>query len=144
MALLISPPTVIRPLKILVIDDDPIVLETLRERLTRRGYHVATRDQALGSTHAVRTERPDMVLLDVMMPVLNGDHLADLLHADPATSDVSIVLHSSKSGAELAGIVEQTRALGAIQKTADAESFLQAFDVLADRHRRRRSGTGTR
>lgn len=119
-----------RPLKILVIDDDPIVLETLRERLVRHGYRVITRDQALGSTLAVRTERPDIVLLDVMMPVLNGDHLADLLRAEHPAHEISIVLHSSKSDTELAAIVQQTGALGAIQKTSDSERFMQAFNAL--------------
>lgn len=121
------------PLKVLVIDDDPIVLETLRERLARRGYHVITRDQALGSTHAVRAQQPDIVLLDVLMPVLNGDHLADLIRSDHTTENTRIILHSSKSGEELAALVTKTRALGAIQKTADAKRFIEAFDALVAR-----------
>lgn len=124
-----------RPLKVLVIDDDPIVLETLLERLARHGYHVITRDQALGSTHAVRAQRPDIVLLDVMMPVLNGDHLADLLRAEHAQA-VSIILHSSKPAAELASLVARTGALGAIQKTADAKVFMETFNALTARHPR--------
>lgn len=123
-----------RPLKVLVIDDDPIALETLRERLTRHAYRVTTRDQALGSTHAVRTERPDIVLLDVMMPVLNGDHLADLLRTEHPAHEVGIILHSSKPAEELAAIVEHTHALGAIQKTSDADAFMCAFNTLAALH----------
>jgi CheY-like chemotaxis protein len=125
---------VTRALKVLVIDDDPIVLETIRERLSRRAYDVTTRDQALGSTHAVRAARPDILLLDVLMPVLNGDHLAELLRADPGAYPVSIILHSTKPADELADLVRQTGALGAIQKTSDAESFISEFDALAAKH----------
>jgi CheY-like chemotaxis protein len=124
-----------RALKVLVIDDDPIVLETIRERLARHAYDVTTRDQALGSTHAVRASRPDIVLLDVLMPVLNGDHLADLLRADPSAHQVGIILYSSKRAAELAALVKQTGALGGIQKTSDADGFMRSFNALAARHR---------
>lgn len=120
-----------RPLRVLVIDDDPIVLETIRERLTRHSYEVITRDQALGSTHAVRASQPDIVLLDVLMPVLNGDHLADLLRAEPTAHPVSIILHSSKPAEELAALVKQTGAIGAIQKTSNADGFMQSFNALA-------------
>lgn len=123
-----------RALKVLVIDDDPIVLETIRERLSRHAYDVTTRDQALGSTHAVRAARPDILLLDVLMPVLTGDHLAELLRADPNAHPVGIILHSSKPADELAELVRHTGALGAIQKTADADGFIEAFNALATKH----------
>jgi len=121
-------------LKILVIDDDPIVLETIRVRLERHAYNVTTRDQALGSTQAIRIERPDIVLLDVLMPALNGDHLAELLRADPSPHPMSIILHSSTPADELAALVNHTGALGAIQKTSDAERFMRIFNDLVSKH----------
>jgi len=123
---------------VLVIDDDPIVLETVRERLARRGHWVTTRDHALGSTHAVRADAPDIVLLDVLMPVLNGDQLADLLRADQDGARVGIILHSSKPAEELSAIVQRVGALGAIRKTADDTGFMDEFDRLVQLRRVRR------
>jgi len=125
--------------KVLVIDDDPIVLEVIRERLSNAGYEVVTREEALGTTQVVRDEQPDLVLLDVMMPALNGERIAELLLAHKATQHVGIILHSSKPELELLTLIQQTGALGAIAKTADGGVFIQRFDALAQKHRKRSS-----
>jgi Ca2+-binding RTX toxin-like protein len=80
--------------------------------------------------HAVRADTPDIVLLDVLMPVLNGDQLADLLRADQDGARVGIILHSSKPTEELSAIVQRVGALGAIRKTADDTGFMNEFDRL--------------
>ena len=125
--------------KVLVIDDDTIVLEVIRVRLSHAGYEVVTREEALGTTQVVRDEQPDLVLLDVMMPALNGERIAELLLAHKATQHVGIILHSSKPEMELLALIQQTGALGAIAKTADGNVFRQQFDALAQKHRARSS-----
>lgn len=116
--------------KILVIDDDPIVLETTRERLERAGYEVIVRENALGTLQLVRDEQPDAVLLDVMMPALNGERIATLLKSSERTKDVKIILHSSKSEEELASMTELAGAVGAISKSERPDAFLQRFERL--------------
>jgi DNA-binding response OmpR family regulator len=125
--------------KVLVIDDDPIVLEVVRERLSSAGHEVVTREEALGTTQVVRDEQPDLVLLDVMMPALNGERIAELLRGHKATQHVGIILHSSKSELELLALIQQTGALGAIAKTSNGAAFMQRFEALAQRHRKRSS-----
>lgn len=125
--------------KVLVIDDDPIVLEVIRERLSGAGYQVVTREEALGTTQVVRDEQPDLVLLDVMMPALNGERIAELLRGHKATQHVGIVLHSSKPEMELVALIQQTGALGAISKTSDGDAFMQQFEALVQKHRKRSS-----
>ena len=120
--------------KVLIIDDDPIVLEVVRERLEAAGYEGVTRQEALGTTQVVRDERPDVVLLDIMMPALNGERIATLLKANDKTVDVAIVLHSSKSHAELLPLIEQTGAVGAISKTESEADFMRRFGELVRRH----------
>jgi CheY-like chemotaxis protein len=126
-------------LKVLVIDDDPIVLEVIRERLTGAGHQVVVREEALGTMQVVRDEQPDLVLLDVMMPALNGERIAELLKGRKATQHVGIILHSSKSDAELLPLIQQTGALGAISKTSDDAAFIERFDALAHQLRARAS-----
>jgi PleD family two-component response regulator len=123
-----------RRLRVLVIDDDPIVLELIRERLETHGYDVTVREHALGTVQVVREMQPDVVLLDVMMPALNGERIATLLKGSVKTKDVGIVLYSSKSETELAPLIQETGALGAISKTEKADAFMRRFEQLVRRH----------
>lgn len=126
---------------ILVVDDDPIVLEVARERLEGAGYRVETRDQALGTTEFIAKNQPDIVLLDVMMPGLAGDRLAQLLKKQARTRQVPIILHSSKSAGDLSALVAEAGALGAIEKTSDDQQFLLELQQLLARARLSQSGT---
>ena len=65
--------------KVLVVDDDRVALEVARERLESADFEVITRDAPLGTSAAVQKERPDIILLDVQMPVLSGNSLAKLI-----------------------------------------------------------------
>lgn len=81
--------------KILIIDDDPAHLDSARGILEGEGYEVFTQSQPFGSTNAVIRLQPDLVLLDVNMPALSGDRLAEVLRANSLTRNVLVVLHSS-------------------------------------------------
>ena len=83
-----------RKITFLVVDDDPIVLEVAKERLTGLGFEVTTRDQSLGTSTWVLQHRPDFVLLDVMMPALTGGELASVIKR--RAMNTSVILHSSK------------------------------------------------
>lgn len=61
--------------KVLVVDDDPVTLEVVRERLSEAGYDVFVRADAIGTSQWVAREQPDFILLDVMMPALGGGEL---------------------------------------------------------------------
>ena len=120
---------------VLIVDDDPIVLEVTRERLEGAGYEVHTREEALGTSQWTAEFQPDIVLLDVNMPALAGPELAQLLKKRRATKDVAIILYSSLESAELQSKLRATGAVGAIQKTGDERRFLEDFERLAARLR---------
>ena len=120
---------------ILIVDDDPIVLEVTKERLEGAGYEVHTREEALGTSQWTAEFQPDIVLLDVNMPALAGPELAQLLKKRRATKDIAIILYSSLESAELQSKLRATGAVGAIQKTGDDRRFLEDFERLAARVR---------
>ncbi len=58
--------------KILIVDDEPAIVEVLRFCLVRRGYAVRTACDGYAALRAVRSERPDLILLDLHMPGMSG------------------------------------------------------------------------
>jgi DNA-binding NarL/FixJ family response regulator len=116
---------------ILVIDDNAVVLEATRSTLEQAGFRVLTRDRASGAVVAVLHERPDLVLLDVNMPNMTGDSLADVLSRTRATRGTVVVLYSSLPANALRMRAMAARAHGFIQKTgAQAELVRQVRAFL--------------
>jgi DNA-binding response OmpR family regulator len=98
---------VTRP-KILVVDDEPFNVDFLAQELDDLGYDVvsaANGAQALAQVHA---ESPDLVLLDIMMPVLDGFAVLERLKADAATHELPVVIISAVN--DLASMVKGIRA----------------------------------
>ena len=120
--------------KVLVVDDDPVVLEFVKEWLAGAGYEVTLRDQALGTAQWVLQEQPDFILLDVKMPALSGGELTQLLRRNKSTAHCAVILHSSMDADELAALASSTGALGALQKTPSEKLFLAGFERLVARH----------
>lgn len=132
--------------KVLVVDDDPLALEITRARLESAGFEVTTQATPMGTGAAILRIKPDAVLLDLHMPGLSGDALAQLIsrsiNAEHHGRDVPVILHSSD---DLTSILDRARAcgaIGAIRKTADDAAFLAQFDRLYKRGLRRRAAWG--
>jgi DNA-binding response OmpR family regulator len=84
-----------KPASILVVDDDPEIVTMLNTRLTKRGYKVATAGDGHRAIEIAKREKPDLVLLDVMMPGKSGWEVARALKQDPVTQGVKIVMVSA-------------------------------------------------
>ncbi len=86
--------------RILVIDDDPDVVEFTRLNLEREGYDVACATSGRDGLDEAAAAVPDLVLLDVMMPDIDGLEILNRLHLNPSTSNAAIVLLTAKSAAK--------------------------------------------
>ena len=80
---------------ILVVDDDPEIVAMLSARLSKRGYKVSTASDGHKALELAKRERPDVVLLDVMMPGKSGWEVARALKQDPVTQGSKIVMVSA-------------------------------------------------
>ena len=78
----------------LVVDDDANIRELLLQELTEAGYRVLLAANGREGVAIVRRERPDLIVLDVMMPEMNGFDVAAVLKNDPQTMDIPIVILS--------------------------------------------------
>jgi two-component system, OmpR family, alkaline phosphatase synthesis response regulator PhoP len=78
--------------KILLIDDDPDFVEAVKVIVENGGYDVKIAYDGKEGLEAVAAEKPDLIVLDVMMPVMNGHEACAKLKADPATAKIPIIL----------------------------------------------------
>jgi two-component system, OmpR family, phosphate regulon response regulator PhoB len=83
--------------KILVVDDEADVTELVSYHLKTKGYEVMTANNPNNSLSLARTFLPDLVILDVMMPDLNGIQICRLLRADPQLKNVPVVFLTAKA-----------------------------------------------
>ncbi len=85
------------PPRILVVDDNPNNVEILRMRLEAHDYEVVTAADGEEGLAAVRDQLPDLILLDIMMPKLDGIEVCRRLRADPSLPFIPIILVTAKS-----------------------------------------------
>ncbi|RVU17215.1 ATP-binding protein [Methylobacterium oryzihabitans] len=86
--------------RVLLADDNADMRDYVRRLLAGRGYAVAAVADGRAALDAARTERPDLVLSDVMMPGLDGFGLLAALRSDPRLRDVPVILLSARAGEE--------------------------------------------
>ncbi len=92
--------------------------------LEAAGFEVATLDSVFELSIAIKRDRPDVILLDVMMPALAGDRAAAILKQHGFSRDIPVILHSSKDAAELAAIATRAGVQGFVSKTGDFDRLL--------------------
>lgn len=82
--------------KVLVVEDDPSVRGLLHTLLTGEGYEVATASDGLAGLVKASTQKPDLMLLDLMMPDLGGIRVLEELREDPAMADIPVIVVTGK------------------------------------------------
>ena len=83
--------------RILIVDDDADMRQMVSLLLRRPGYEIEAVSSGPEALEAIHTRRPDLVLLDVMMPAMDGHEVARRLRENPATSAIPIVMLTAKS-----------------------------------------------
>jgi CheY-like chemotaxis protein len=118
--------------KILIVDDDAKQLALTREVLEQEGYDVLANGNGLGITSVILQDRPDLLLLDITMPVIPGDDLALFLRADSRTQHIPIVFYSGQDEEHLAHSVSSSRVRGYIRKGDISELLRRVAYFLYD------------
>jgi DNA-binding response OmpR family regulator len=84
------------PSRILIVDDEPSIVISLEYLMKREGFEVAVAADGEAALAAVAARPPDLVILDVMMPKLNGFEVCQRLRAEPAWRGVRILMLTAK------------------------------------------------
>jgi DNA-binding response OmpR family regulator len=84
--------------RILVCDDDPLLQELIEFRLGAKGYEVSKAVDGADALTKVRSEHPDLVVLDGMMPKSDGFEVLSLIKSDPALLDIPVIMLTARKG----------------------------------------------
>jgi len=83
--------------KILIVDDEPNIVQTLQDRLEMNDFDVVTACNGQEGLEQAVKETPDVVLLDVIMPVMDGLEMLEALRKEPSCENVSVVMLTARS-----------------------------------------------
>jgi signal transduction histidine kinase/DNA-binding response OmpR family regulator/ligand-binding sensor domain-containing protein len=118
-----------RDKSVLVVDDDPNIRSLLQQELMEAGYRVRLAEDGRKALALIREETPGLVILDVMMPEMNGFDVAAVLKNDPETMDIPIIILSILEDKERGFRLGVDRYL---TKPIDTASLFHEVDTLLD------------
>ncbi|HVZ84331.1 MAG TPA: ATP-binding protein, partial [Terracidiphilus sp.] len=124
-----------RDKSVLVVDDDSNIRSLLQQELTEAGYSVRLAEDGRKALTLIREETPGLVILDVMMPEMNGFDVAAVLKNDPATMDIPIIILSILEDKERGFRLGVDRYL---TKPIDTASLFHEVDALLDQGKSRK------
>jgi len=121
------------PLHVLVVDHEDAVRDQTARRLIEGGYDVSVAKSAGGLSQRIARLRPDLVLVDVLMPGLRGDELSRLLGSGRSGDGPAVVVHTRILRGYLRQAVDMQGVLGVIRAGQDDQAFLHAFRTITER-----------
>ena len=83
--------------KILTCDDEKHIVRLIQVNLERQGYEVITAYNGAECLEKVKEDRPDLIVLDVMMPEMTGFEVLDVLKKDPETEDIPVIMLTARA-----------------------------------------------
>ncbi len=112
--------------KLLVIDDEADLLEVLDTWLESCGYEVSTAKDGMEGLARAKEIKPDLVILDISMPKMDGFEVLSLIRADAQTASTPVVMLTAKGQTENIFHAERLRAVDFLIKPFDATQLLTA------------------
>ena len=110
----------IKPAKILVVDDEPQLVELLKMRLEVMGYSVLTAYDGQEGLAKATQEHPDLILLDIMMPKMDGCETLSRLKQQPETRAIPVIMLTAKG---------DTHSITRLQALRATDYFIKPFDA---------------
>jgi DNA-binding response OmpR family regulator len=110
--------------KVLVVDDDPTIIKLLEGVLGREGIDVLTAIDGLEALGQTQKHKPDLIILDIMMPEVNGYEVCSKLKFDEFYKSIPIIILTSRDR-ELDPRIGQMMGIDYMQKPVDSEALLK-------------------
>jgi len=109
--------------KILVVDDEPDLLKVISARLSGSGYEVSTATTAEKALEFLAQNKPDLILLDLLLPKMQGDEACRIIKSDEKLKNIPVVLFTA-SVTDVAGKAREMQADAYITKPFETQELL--------------------
>ncbi len=116
--------------KILAVDDEPELTDLMQYHLVRAGHDVTVAYNGWEAIHAVREQKPDIILLDLMLPDLDGFGVCEILRRDPRTATIPIVIVSAWSSPDSRNLGLELGALDYLTKPFSPQELVERVNRL--------------
>ena len=121
-----------RPIRILIVDDNAFILAIAEDLLSERGHQVRTLDNATSVIETVKRIKPQLLILDIMMPEVDGIEICRQIKTSDETKNVIILIHSGKKDMELMDLCYEAGAAAYHIKSGDIEALGAVVDKLIE------------
>jgi DNA-binding response OmpR family regulator len=115
--------------KILVVDDDPTIIKLLEGLLKQNGYDVSTATDGLDAMAQVKKATPDLIILDIMMPEINGYEVCSHLKFDDRYKDIPIIIFTARDQ-ELDPRVSRMMGIEYMQKPLNRDFLMSTIEKI--------------
>jgi len=117
--------------RILIVDDEPQMADMLSIRLEANGYDVVTAHDGQEGLDKARSEKPDLIILDLMLPKIDGYKVCGLLKKDSRFARIPIIMFTARARQEDMALGEEMGADAYITKPFDSQVLLAKIKELA-------------
>lgn len=111
--------------KVLIIDDEHDILEMLGLRLMSEGFDVTSAYDGLRGVESVKKDKPDAIILDLIMPVMDGWEVCEKLKSDESTKDIPIILATAAVSNDLEEKANRVGIVRVLKKPFDEKELIQ-------------------
>ena len=116
--------------KILVADDEADILKAVSFRLSKAGYEVITAEDGDSALEMAKSHKPDLILLDIRMPVKDGFEVCKEIKSDENLKNIPVIFLTASSGTKIEDSVEDHKADGFVLKPFDAAVLIEKVKSL--------------
>jgi two-component system alkaline phosphatase synthesis response regulator PhoP len=119
--------------RIVVIEDNPSFLKMLKLRLESSGYQVTAAENGLTGLDTIRKKKPDLVILDIMLPGLDGHKVCRMVKFDRNLHSIPVIILTSRDTDETADLAKRCGADAFLLKTTKTPIVLEVIRKLINR-----------
>lgn len=117
-------------MRVLIVDDSPTEMHILSNMMEKLGHAVITADNGEEGVDIAKTTKPDLILMDVVMPGLNGFQATRQLNRSPETKDIPVIIVSTKDQATDKMWGQRQGARGYVTKPVEEEELIEAINTI--------------
>ncbi len=121
---------------ILVVDDDPIVTRLLEKTLTEKGFSITFSNEASVGLQMAMNKKPDLIILDVMMPIINGFNFCHLLKTHEDKKHIPIIFLTSRDEMDDIKIGMNAGADAYLTKPVNPDELLKTIRVVENMNKK--------